>query len=112
MHELSIAHNIIEIVKENISPGMQVKIINIKLGDLSGVIKESLEFCFEVITKGTELDGAVLKIEKIPVLAKCNVCSAEFNVENLVFACPECGSYDIAVLKGSEMQIQNIEIDD
>ncbi|MBN1634363.1 MAG: hydrogenase maturation nickel metallochaperone HypA [Ignavibacteria bacterium] len=112
MHELSIAQNIFDLVRENVNGNARVKNINMKLGEISGVVSESLEFCFEVITKGTELENAVLKIEKIPVTAKCNECNLEFNVENLFFLCPECGSPDVKILTGTEMQVTEIEIDD
>lgn len=112
MHELSIAQNIIDLVRENIDGKTNVKNIYLKLGEISGVIPDSLEFCFDVITKETELEGAKLVIEKIPVTAKCNKCALEFRIENLFFICPECGSADIKILTGTDMQITEIEIDD
>lgn len=114
MHELSIAQNILDLVKENIPEGDDVKVknVNLILGEISGVIPESLEFCFEVITKGTPLEGVMLKIERIPVTARCNKCVLEFKVENLFFLCPECGSSDVKILTGTEMQVSEIEIDD
>jgi hydrogenase nickel incorporation protein HypA/HybF len=112
MHELSVAQNIFELVKENVDRNASVKNIYLKLGEISGVIPESLEFCFDVIKKGTEFESAVLKIEKIPVTAKCNKCILEFSVENLFFLCPECGSADIKILTGTEMQVSEIEIDE
>lgn len=112
MHELSIAQNIFALVKENVDDDAHVKNVYLKLGDISGVIPDSLEFCFDVITKGTELEEAKLIIEKIPVTAKCNKCVLEFSVENLFFLCPECGSSDIKILTGTDMQVTEIEIDD
>ena len=114
MHELSIAQNIFDLVEENVSCKDREKVrnINIRLGEISGVIPESLEFCFEVITKGTSFEKSLLKIERIPVTAKCNKCSREFTVENLFFFCAVCGSSDIKILAGTEMQISEIEIDD
>ena len=114
MHELSIAQNIFDLVEENVSGKDRIKVINInlRLGEISGVIPESLEFCFEVITKGTQLENALLKIEKIPLTAKCNSCSLEFCIKNLIFFCPGCDSSDIKILTGTEMQVSEIEIDD
>jgi len=114
MHELSIAQNIFDLVEENVPGKDRIKVKNIilRLGEISGVVPESLEFCFEVITKGTPFESAVLKIEKIPITAKCNLCSNEFCIENLFFFCPVCDSSDIKILTGTEMQVSEIEIDD
>jgi hydrogenase nickel incorporation protein HypA/HybF len=65
MHELSIAQNIVEIVKQHLPPGQiqSVKSVKMKVGHQAGIVPESLEFCFEAVAEGTVIQGATLEIE-------------------------------------------------
>lgn len=114
MHELSIAQNIVDLVLESLPADGNKKVlaVNIKVGEVSGVIPESLEFCFNVIVKDTKLDGAKLKIEKISATAHCNQCKEYFRIEHLLFSCPICFSTDIEILSGNELAISEIVIDE
>ena len=113
MHEMGIAMQIIEIATESIpedQKGVQVEKINLKIGKLSNVVPDSLTFCFEIASKDTAVDGAILSIENIPVHARCKECSAEWTVEKPVFKCTACGSGQIKILAGQEMDISSIEL--
>lgn len=59
MHELSIAHSLAELAVEAAENSgiKQVKTLFLKLGVLSGVVKEALEFSFDVVVQGTSLEG-------------------------------------------------------
>jgi len=112
MHELSIAQNIVEIVKQNV-PQEDLKgvtSIKLKIGDMSGVVTESLEFGFLAIISGTELEDAKLDIEKIPFFLKCNECKQESSNEYGSSICPECGSSNTTILSGLELQIIEVEL--
>ncbi len=67
MHELSIAQNIVDIVQQHLpeTRGGEVQSVKVRVGRLSGVIPESLEFCFSVIVGDTVLRGAELAIELV-----------------------------------------------
>jgi hydrogenase nickel incorporation protein HypA/HybF len=112
MHEVSITQNLIEIIKENL-PDENSKVLKVRLeiGELSGVIPESIEFSYAILIKNTRLENSVIEIERIPVLVHCNTCNNEFNVENLMFICPECNSGDVKILKGNELQIKDLIIE-
>ncbi|HUI30259.1 MAG TPA: hydrogenase maturation nickel metallochaperone HypA [Candidatus Acidoferrales bacterium] len=112
MHELSIAGNILEIVNENTDGGSEVKSIKVKIGRLAGVIPDSLEFCFSAITKDTPLEKAKLEIENVEVVVHCNSCGAAFAVEDFFFQCQNCGSPDVKVISGNELQVVEVEIND
>jgi hydrogenase nickel incorporation protein HypA/HybF len=51
MHELSIAQGILDIVREHVPEGQSagVRTIEVRVGRMSGVVPESLEFCFEAL---------------------------------------------------------------
>ncbi len=64
MHELSLAEGLVDLVAER-TAGRQVVAVNLRVGDRSGVVADALPFCFDVVTAGTPLEGAVLRIEEV-----------------------------------------------
>lgn len=70
MHELSIMQNVIEICESN-SGGSRVLSVIMEIGDLSGVVAEAAEFCFEACSRGTLVEGARLRIDRIPGAGSC-----------------------------------------
>ncbi|MDD5542577.1 MAG: hydrogenase maturation nickel metallochaperone HypA [Acidobacteriia bacterium] len=114
MHELSIAQNILEIVQQSLppEPAPPVKCVRLKIGEMAGVVTDSLEFCFSVLISDTTMGGAKLEIESVPVMANCKTCGNDFRVEDYVFACPSCSSSDLEVLSGRELQVVEVELAD
>ena len=114
MHELSIAQNVLDIVHQYVPPEDRHRIatVGMKIGELSGVVVDSLEFCFTAITSATPMKDARLKVTEIPVQARCRTCSATFRVEYSEFRCPSCGGTDIEVTAGRELQVTEIELRD
>ncbi|MFQ5769938.1 MAG: hydrogenase maturation nickel metallochaperone HypA [bacterium] len=114
MHELAIANTIVttvlhEIERQDLPP---VKAVVVRVGALSGVVPEALQFNFEAITIDTPLAHTKLEIEKIPVQGKCRKCSREFTVKNYLFVCPSCQSGQIQVTQGEELDIAYLEVED
>jgi hydrogenase nickel incorporation protein HypA/HybF len=114
MHEMSIAQNIIEIVDE-ISRENQVRNVRkviVKIGKLVAVVPDSLQFCYEAITKGTPLENSELEIHIIPIVAKCHNCKRTFEVESYFFICPFCESSEVKILQGEEFNVSELEVDE
>lgn len=114
MHELSIAQNIVDIVQQHIPAGQAKSVASIKLriGELSGVVADSLDFCFSAITSATPLSSAKLEIERIPFTLHCASCNNSFTSELGTVLCPRCGNENTQVTGGTEMQIVEIELRD
>jgi hydrogenase nickel incorporation protein HypA/HybF len=79
MHELSIAMSMVEMAEEEATRrgGVKVFALHLKLGQLSGVVKDALLFSYEVACQGTTLEGSQLIIEEVPVVVYCPSCQAE-----------------------------------
>jgi hydrogenase nickel incorporation protein HypA/HybF len=63
MHELGIAHSVLEAVRRESSkyPGSKATRVGLRIGPMAGVDRASLSFCFEAVGEGLELsieDGA------------------------------------------------------
>lgn len=110
MHELGITRNIVAIVVEA-AKGKRVTRVTLEVGKLGGVMADAIAFCFEVVAKGTPLEGAKLEIVAVPGAARCRTCEGEFPVENLFTACA-CGSRDVAVIRGEELMIKTMELEE
>jgi hydrogenase nickel incorporation protein HypA/HybF len=113
MHEMSVAQNILEIVGQSL-PDRRTPVLSIKLrlGQMSGIVKDSLEFCFGVITEGTPFAGACLDIEDVPVRAECRGCGAVSALDYGMFICPACGSNDLKMVSGTELQVVSLLLAD
>lgn len=112
MHELSIAQNLVELAAaaaENAGV-MRVQALHVRLGVLSGVVKEALAFAFEVVIQGTPLEGARLVITEVPVKVFCPAChEARVLPEPIPMRCPVCGTRTSQVLEGREMELYAVE---
>lgn len=66
MHELSITEELLHIINEKaLEAGIsKVYEINLKIGEFSGIFSDALLFAFEVLSKDTITEGAIVKIEK------------------------------------------------
>jgi hydrogenase nickel incorporation protein HypA/HybF len=114
MHELSIAKSIIDILEqEKRKHGFQSVIsIDITLGPLSNVVPESLEFCFEAIKTDTIASDAKLSIRPVPMSAQCRACGKQSQFDTWETVCPDCGSVEMNIVSGSDLEIAGIEVED
>lgn len=110
MHEMSIAREIIEIVRREISARnlTGVEQIGVKLGALSGVNPDALSFCFDAATMDMPALKAELIIESVPVKGKCLSCGGDIQIDDFIFICPLCDSPDIEIFQGEELQVDYI----
>jgi hydrogenase nickel incorporation protein HypA/HybF len=113
MHELSVTQNIINISSEEAEKhnANRVKEIKIQVGELSGLIPESIQYYFDIASKGTKVEGAKLNIEKIPITVKCSDCGFESIMDRNSYSCKNCESLNIKIIKGNEFLIQSLEVE-
>lgn len=89
MHELSIATAAVEVCAER-AAGARVLRVRLEIGRLAAVLPDSLRFCFDVCTRGTELEGAELDILEIPGRAVCHACRQTVDLSEPFGSC-DCG---------------------
>lgn len=112
MHELSIAMGIVDAATEEAqSRGIQVKAVHLRLGALSGVVKEALLFSYEVACQDTPLQGSQLVVEDVPVIIFCAPCQKEQPLQSVqLFVCPECATPTMDVRQGKELEVFALEV--
>ncbi len=116
MHELSIALSLVDAACEAAAPlgRVRVQTLRVRLGALSGVVREALAFSFDIAAKGTAVDGARLEIEDVPVSAYCPRCEAEraLDAAALALRCPVCGAALAELRHGRELELTALEVSD
>jgi len=65
MHELSLTRNVVAIVAEA-AAGRRVTKVTLEVGARAGVMAHAIAFCFDVVARGTPVEGAVLEILETP----------------------------------------------
>jgi hydrogenase nickel incorporation protein HypA/HybF len=112
MHELSIAISIVELAEEEAERrGVQVNAVHLKLGALSGVVKDALLSCYEMACEGTALQGSRLLVEDAPVVIFCPCCRAQRPLSSMqLFCCSKCGTPCSEIVQGKELEVVALEI--
>ena len=110
MHELSITCGIVD-VAALAAKGRKVNRVTVEIGELAGVMSESIAFWFPEVAKGTPVEAASLEIREIAALARCEACGAEFPTPSILTTCP-CGSFRYKRLQGEELNVKSIEIEE
>ena len=113
MHELSLAQNIVDIVKEYAEKEKAIKVnkVILEVGTISGVEKDALEFCFPIVAKDTIVSEAELIIEEIHVAANCKICNKTTDIDRVLFICKECNGRDYEIIRGKELSIKQIVVE-
>lgn len=111
---MSLMKNLLRTVEDAAAKegGVPVQIIHLRIGEMSGVNTDALSFAFEVLSKGTAAEGGRLEFERVPLRARCRECGSEFHPDEFVFRCGGCGSPEIEILGGREMEVDYIMLDD
>ncbi len=115
MHELPITESILKIVLKHakMNSARKVMAIHLQVGKLSDLEDDWIQRYFDYLSKGTLAEGAMLKIERTPIMVQCNACSTSYKAEmarmgDLV--CPACGEKDGTLLSGREYYIKEMEV--
>jgi hydrogenase nickel incorporation protein HypA/HybF len=114
MHELSIAMGIVDAAMDEARQrGVQFSAVHLRLGALSGVVKDALLFSYEVACQDTPLAGSRLIVEDIPVAVFCAGCGDTRVLDSVQsFACPECGTPTMDIRQGKYLEVFALEVEE
>lgn len=113
MHELSVTKGIIKLCIEEGEKHKVKKInkINIKVGELTGLVPNCISYYFNIAAKGTIAEEAEIVIEKVPVSIQCETCSFEGKLGKNQYYCPKCNGSKYKIIKGREFYLDTMEVD-
>lgn len=114
VHELPITQGILEIVLEHATRAGAARVtdIHVVLGELSSYVDDSIEFYWEIISRGTAAERARLHFERVPLRFECGDCGERFLPQGATFACPACGGERVRVEGGDELRVEAIDVED
>ncbi len=112
MHEVGIMENTLSIALQQAERerARQIHKLSMRIGPLSGVVPEALEFAFEVLARGTMAEGATLEVERVPIVCFCSACRSEFRPGDFFCECPQCQTPSVEVRQGRELELTSVEV--
>ncbi len=112
MHEVGIMENTLAIALKQAAQERAGRIhrLTMRIGPLSGVVPEALEFAFDVLTRGTIAEGATLEVQHLPIICYCSTCRLEFQPDDLFCECPQCHDPSAEVRQGRELELASLEV--
>lgn len=112
VHEMSVALSLVEAACEKASAlgGVKVTSLHVRVGALSGVVKDALLFAFDVVAEGTPLSGSRLEIEEVPLTVRCRRCAEDRQLAGPPLVCPVCEALAPEVVAGRELELHALEV--
>lgn len=120
VHELSVATSLVESLTQIAKEKSATKIVEVelKVGKLRLLSLDQLRFSYDILSKGTLLEGSKLRIEETPGTTRCPSCnyaqiigtadpSYHFGLPQM--NCPRCGN-DLVVEGGEECLISRVRM--
>ena len=113
MHELPVTENILEIATRHAreAGAKRISSIHLVIGQLSTIVDDSVQFYWDIVSKGTSAEGALLHFKRIPTETECLACQQRYAPSGDDMACPVCGSTQIKIVAGEEFYMEAIEIE-
>lgn len=119
MHEFSVMSQLVQGVLEEAArhTASRVEEVVLDLGDFTMLGEEQLTFAFDVLTKGTIMEGAVLTVNHIAARMRCGCGLDRTTTPDAdsphrvvpVLECPQCGGL-AEVVEGRECVVRNIRM--
>ena len=112
MHELAITQSMFDIVLKQAEQAQAKKVtgINLVIGEMTGVVAESVQFYLDFLTKGTVAEGALVTLKMVPPKAQCRNCKQTFELKGFDWTCPGCKSNGVEIIAGKELFVESIEV--
>lgn len=113
MHELSVTESLLEIALRH-AQAAQAKRINtlyLVIGQLSSIVDDSVQFYWDIVTKGTLAEGAQLQFQRIPTEMVCLDCLHRYTPDKEDMACSSCGGIHVKIVAGEEFRLEALDIE-
>lgn len=114
MHEFSIVTRILEMAIEvsRQHGDLPVERVTVEIGSLRQVAPEVLLFAFEAASRGTSAEGAIFEWSEIPAEVLCERCETRFQPAMALWLCPNCGAGGGRVIRGDELILKSVTLEE
>jgi hydrogenase nickel incorporation protein HypA/HybF len=112
MHEISIMQGTLDLALHTAkaSDATRIDALRMRVGVMTGVVPEALQFAFEALREGTLAAEARLDVEFVPASCWCANCQMEFEVKGWLQECPTCHQTSGELRHGLELELASVEI--
>ncbi len=113
MHEGQFSEKIVDAIVAELKkfPGQKPKSVLVKVGEVFHLVPEAVKMHFNVLTKGTALEGVVLDLQEESMEVYCPHCKKTTFVEDHhLVACPLCYASDVTPVRGNQITVESIEL--
>lgn len=113
MHEFGIINQLLQAVEQKAQEldARQVLAVNLVVGDRTGLVEDSLQFYFDMLTPGSLAEGAKLNLRHVNTRFYCGHCAETYAPAGADLRCPTCGQLGQITDLGSEFLVESIEIE-
>jgi len=121
MHEFSVTSQIVEAILNEAGKHDAKKVIEVHLdiGKLTFLGLEQVRFSYEVLVKGTIMEGSKLYIQEKDGIVKCDSCGYEgnfqyeddpmYHIPTPTLHCPKCEE-TVEIVGGRECTIRDVKL--
>jgi hydrogenase nickel incorporation protein HypA/HybF len=109
MHELAVGQAIVDKVSAR-AGSRAVRQVTVRIGHLTQVVPDALEFAWQLLVEGTTLEGCRLAIEHVPAVVACNACGERTELTLPVLVCAGCGTADVELVSGEELLVASMDV--
>jgi hydrogenase nickel incorporation protein HypA/HybF len=111
MHEAAITQALLEQVRGLVPAGASLREVHVEIGELEHLDGEVMRTVWAALLLDAGLDGAALRIDRVPLRVRCGACGTEYRPEDpAILLCPDCGAVRPEVLEGSGVLLRSLEV--
>ena len=113
MHELPVTQGLLEIALRHAEQAGAQRVVqlDIIIGELASIVDDSVQFYWDIISRGTIAEGARLHFERTPGQLRCLTCGQTFTLNGKDYTCPLCGETRVLPVGGDEFRLESIEVE-
>lgn len=112
MHEVSIADSILDLISRQTGGPVKLQSLQLRIGALSGVSPEALQFCFPTVANARGFGIPLLEIENVPLQILCLDCQKVSVIQEPFAPCPCCGGFEREIITGHEFSLLSATIEE
>lgn len=113
MHELAVTQGLLEITLRHAEEAgaQRVLQLDIVIGELCSFVDDSVQFYWDIISRDTIAEGALLRFERTVGRLRCLACGHTFPLNGQDYTCPACEETQVLTVGGDDFRLDSIEVD-
>jgi len=113
MHEIGIMQGTLDLALQTAQEAnaTQIQCVRMRVGAMTGVVADALQFAFEALREGTPAAGARLEIQTVSARCWCKNCQSDFEIADWLQLCPRCQAISSDLRQGLELELVSVDVD-